>query len=78
MIRDPTQGDLYFSITSIISDQDTPLTILLSTEYKGNMTLDLSISNPENLVASYMNTPGAIKGSGAENRNRTIENNRKL
>lgn len=77
MICDPTQGDLYFSITSIISDQDSPLTILLSTEYKGNMTLDLSISNPENLVASYMNTPGAIKGAGAENRNRTIENFKK-
>ncbi|GEK14261.1 LysM peptidoglycan-binding domain-containing protein [Aliivibrio fischeri] len=77
MINDPTQGELYFSITSRISEQDKPLTILLTTEYKGNMTLDLSISNPENLVVSYTNKSGAIKGAGAENRNRTIENFKK-
>ncbi|WP_063646315.1 LysM peptidoglycan-binding domain-containing protein [Aliivibrio fischeri] len=77
MLNDPTQGELYFSVTSLISEQDNSLTILLATEYKGDMTLDLSISNPDNLVASYMKTSGAIKGAGAENRNRTIENFKK-
>ncbi|MGR5242289.1 hypothetical protein ACPV36_15455 [Photobacterium damselae] len=71
-ILEPDRCEFFFSQVSIISKPRDILAIMLSDIVGGNITLDMLISHPDNLLRCYLNKPKAIKGCGAEVRIQTI------
>lgn len=71
-ILEPDRSEFFFSQVSLISKSREILAVMLSDVTGENITLDMLVSNPDNLLGCYLNRPKAIKGCGAEVRIQTI------